>query len=270
MKISLVIKSYYPSLTRSERKVADFVLNNESEFVNMSLADIAKKTDTGEATVMRFCKRMGCEKLINFKLMIAKETEQGSEVKADNPKDALAEEMIQVIRDTHDMLDMKYVQKAVDLIDKAQHLFFYGVGASGLTALEAEGNFLRIGKYAKAFTDSHFQAMNSSVIEKGDVIVAFSLTGNTKDVYDSCLIAKNGGAKVIAVTNYIESGIAKIADVVLLTAAKEHIMKGGTLAGTYSQLFVVDMLRGEFARRHQAKVKELREKTAASIIGKSL
>lgn len=270
MKLKLTIKSHYPNLTKSERKVADYVLEKNKDFLNETLADVANATNVGEATVLRFCNKIGCEKFVNLKILIAQEADDSEEMKNGNILDDLSNEMIEVINNTRQILDIESIRKAVDLIESAHTVFFYGVGSSGLTAMIAQGNFLRIGKSSIAISDSHYQIINSSVATKDDLIVAFSLTGNTKDVYDSCLTAKEQGAKIVAVTNYIESHIAKIADVVLLTAAKEHIMKGGSLAGSITQLYVVDALKAEYAVRNKKKVKKLREKTANSIINKSL
>lgn len=271
MALKLLINSYYPSLTKSEQKVADCLQTlSQDEVINCTLTDISKKSGVGDATVLRFCNKIGCEKFSSLKLLLAKELDQENEDTLDNYLDELQFEMTNVIKHTHDLLSIDKVKMAVDYIDQANHVYFFGVGASGLSALEAQGNFLRIGKISTAITDSHFQAMGASIITNNDIIIAFSLTGNTKDIYDSCMIAKENGAKIIAITNYIESEVARIADVVLLTAAKEHILKGGSLAGTISQLFVVDALKQEYSSRHTKKVKSLREKTAQAILPKSL
>ena len=71
-------------------------------------------------------------------------------------------------------------------------------------------------------------------------------------------------------TNYVNSPISKLADCVLLTAAKEHIMQGGTLGGTISQLFVIDALKEKYIAKNKAKILKLRSKVAESLVPKTL
>ncbi|MGL5540421.1 MAG: MurR/RpiR family transcriptional regulator [Erysipelotrichaceae bacterium] len=271
MKVKLTIHSYYPSLTKSEQKVADYILQCNQDIMNQTLSDIAKLTQVGEATVIRFCNKVGFDKLSTLKLSLAKDLDQEEqENKDEDTIDYLESELTRVISNSANVLQEQALAKAVGLIENANTIYLYGVGASGISAQMAESNFLRVGRLAKAITDSHFQSMNSALIQPNDLVIAFSLTGNTKDVYDACVMAKEANANIIAITSYVESSLAKLAHVCLLTAAKEQVLRGGSLSSTLSQLFVIDAIKMEYSKRNEEKVRAYREKTAKSIINKSL
>lgn len=270
MNIKLLINSYIPSLTKSEKKVAEYILNSNDEILYYTLQDISKKTGVGEATVMRFCNKIGFEKFANLKLLIAKETIDNTIDENLDTTTFVKESLNQTINNTSSLLSTESLNKAVNLIEQTKRIWFFGVGSSGLSALQAEANFARIGILSKAISDPHFQAMSSSCFNKDDLVIAFSISGSTKDIYDSLVIAKDANAKIIVITNYIESPLSLLADCTLLTAAKENLLKGGSVSGSISQLMVIDALKSEYIKRNEKIVKQRQEKTAKSILNKSL
>lgn len=274
MKVNLLIQSYLPSLTKSEQIVGRYVLDNNEKMLHMTLQKMSKETGVGEATILRFCNKIGYEKWGSLKLAIAMDlSDDEEETETQQTEDSVIaskNDIMLTVNNTADMLNTLEVEKAITLIEKSDHLWFYGVGGSGLSALEAQANFLRIGVYSNAITDPHFQSMNAAVLSSRDVVVAFTISGSTKDIYESLSIAKTTGAKIIVITNYIESPIAYLGDVVLLTAADEHVLKGGTISGTISQLFVINALKKEYVFRHEKECRKLKKKCADSIISKSM
>lgn len=82
-------------------------------------------------------------------------------------------------------------------------------------------------------------------------------------------IAKDNGATIIAVTNYLSSPIAKLSDTVLQTAIEEFL-DGGSLAGIISQLYLCNVLVQGYERQNQVDTILLREKALRSVIDKSI
>ncbi len=146
------------------------------------------------------------------------------------------------INDTLSILNLKELERGIDAIVKVRKAEFYGVGASGFTALDAKYKFLCIGVYCDAFTDSHLQSMLADTFDSKDVVVGISQTGSTKDVVDSCKIAKDNGATVICITAYAKSPITRVADVILRTATQESPLGSGAILSKIAQLYVVDLL----------------------------
>ncbi len=270
LNIKFKIQSIYPAFTKSERKVADYVLEHSLEVVNMTLLDIAKNSGVSEPSVLRFLNKIDMHKLIDFKIELAKSNRATKLRKGDTILEQLENDFIAVIKHTSNVLDYDNVKKAVDCIDKAGFVYFYGISASAKSALIAEENFMRMNVYSRAITDSHTELMISACINKDDVIIAFSLTGNTIDIYDACILAKNKGAKIIAITSYETSEIAKIADIVLLTSAKEDIINGGRITGSVSQLFVLDAIKSEYNKRHEQEVTIVKEEMGQAVITRQI
>ncbi|WP_257347431.1 MurR/RpiR family transcriptional regulator [Pseudalkalibacillus decolorationis] len=268
-----LINSYFPSLTKSEQKVADIVLNQLEKVIYYSVTDLADAAEVGETTVLRFCRKIGLKGYQEFKLTIAKDLanglgeETGQGVKA-GLIPTISTDMINAIQETVSMNSEEAIEKAIEMIDTAASVHFIGVGTSGLTALDAKNRFLRIGRRVDAVIDPHLQAMTAATLTKDDVIVGISVSGSTKDTIDTLKIAKENGAKTIAVTYYARSPITKLADAVLINGGKESPLEGSSLAAKISQLFVIDLLCTGLALKHKNSSIEMKEKTAQAVVNK--
>lgn len=269
MKYITTIKSFYPSLSKQEKKVADYIIEKKGQISYQSLNEITKQINVGEATIVRFVKKIGFAGFQDFKLQIAKEDFPLIEIGYDNYIDNIQSNIIDTIKNTKSLINKEQLEKSISLISKANRLFLYGVGASGLVAMELENKLLRFGKAATAYTDSHFQVMNAAIVNNRDVIIAISLSGSTIDVLDSLSLAKNNGATIIVITNYVLSPIAKLADTVLLTAGRETLLDGGSLIAKISQLYIVDVLCTGYALKYKEESLKMKHNTAQAILSKT-
>ncbi len=270
MRYNVLINSYLPSLTKTEKKVAEYVLNNADKVIYQTLQGLASEVEVGEATVLRFCNKIGCEKFANLKLMIAKESDLKKSQNTSSVIGYTNTKLQEVLENSYLIIDDACLGKAITLIDKAERIYFFGVGSSGLSAQIAEVSFNRMGVYGFAVIDSHFQAIYASNMNKNDLVIAYSISGETKDIYDALKIAKNSKAKLIVITNHIESPIAKLSNVILLSAAQEHLLNGGSLSGILSQLFVTDCLKNKYIAKYNDKISAMSENVASNIVAKTI
>ncbi|MDR2908860.1 MAG: SIS domain-containing protein [Oscillospiraceae bacterium] len=128
---------------------------------------------------------------------------------------------------------------------------FFGSGASGIVALDAYQKFIRIGKTCNATQDAHIQITLVSNMHHGDVAVAISYSGKTKDSLETAAAAKARGAFVIAITKYgSDNPLAAMADIVLHTTSPEAQYRSGATSSRIAQLTIVDILFAGTASRN--------------------
>ena len=65
-----VIQNYH-FFTRSENKVADYILKAKQEIQSMTISELAANCGVAEATVTRFCRSLGCKGFHDFKIAVA-------------------------------------------------------------------------------------------------------------------------------------------------------------------------------------------------------
>ncbi|RXJ02182.1 MurR/RpiR family transcriptional regulator [Anaerobacillus alkaliphilus] len=273
-KLAGMISSYYPSLTKSEQKVASIVLQQMEKVIYYSVTDLADAAEVGDATVLRFCRKIGLKGYQEFKLAIAKdltvtsqEDENGNGKPTSLPM-SIAQYTKNAIDETINFLDEAVLEKIIQLLDQAKSVHFFGVGTSGITALDAKNRFLRIGRRVDAIIDPHIQAMTAATLGHGDIVVGMSVSGSTKDTIDALELAKENGATVVAITFYARSPITKTADFVLISGGKESPLEGGSLAAKISQLFIIDILCTGLALRDKNFSLDMKQKTAQAVVGK--
>ena len=243
------IKSAYNQFTKAEKKVADYILANPRDVLFMSITDLAEACEVGDTSVFRFCKTMDLKGYQEFKMMlslsISKGQEQvdqftGNNISMEDSFGELARKVlntnINALNETFSMIREEDIERAITLIHGARKVFFFGVGASMLTAMKAMNKFMRIENKVFCIQDSHMQAMAAATMDERDVAVVFSYSGATKDTIHVAEVAKRAGARIICITRFVKSPLSSHADVTLLSGANEGPLQGGSTSAEISQL----------------------------------
>lgn len=275
------IRSSYNQLTKAEKKVADYILANPKDVLFMSITDLAEACDVGDTSVFRFCKTMELKGYQEFKMMLSLSISEGQEeldqftgnnISLDDSFGELAKKVlntnINALTETYSLIREEDFSQAIDMLHQARRIFFFGVGASMLTAMKAMNKFLRIENKVFGIQDTHMQAMAAATMSGEDVAVLFSYSGATKDTIHVAQVAKKAGAGIICVTRFVKSPLRTYADIVLLSGANEGPLQGGSTSAEISQLFLVDLLYMEYYRRYFDRCSKNNEKTSASVLEK--
>jgi len=247
----LHIRGAYPTLRPAEKRVAQVILGDPREAVHYSITELAKKAEVSDATVVKFCKRLGYKGYQEFKIMLAQdvavkpalihgEVEPGNDVHT--IKEKIFQANISALQETAQVLDSQALEQAVQALASAGEIHFYGVGASGIVALDAEQKFARIGLRASAFRDPHLQIARAVHLRPGDVAVCLSFSGETEEIVEALRTAKQAGALTIAITSHSGSTLAREADILLLTSTQQNLFKSAAIASRLTQLSTVDVL----------------------------
>jgi DNA-binding MurR/RpiR family transcriptional regulator len=240
-----------PSLRESERKIADYILTHPDEITYMSITELAERTDTSEATVIRFAQRLGYSGYAALKIALTIDRRDGavplpSDLRPEAGLAALKRTIIQVniesLTDTAQLLDDDALAQAVEALISARRIEAYGVGGSAVVAHDAYFMLMQIGLPIIALTDPHLQMMSAVQLRKGDVALAISLSGSTRDTIEALQAAREAGATCMCITRYARSPITHVAHITLLAAARPATVGGHDLLGRVAQLAVIDVL----------------------------
>ncbi|HGQ4162565.1 TPA: MurR/RpiR family transcriptional regulator, partial [Streptococcus pneumoniae] len=224
--------------------MADYILVRDSEIVYETSSEIVSKVKVGEGTLNRFCKKIGYSGFQELKLKMTKDILEleSQKMSSDTFFDEIKNNYLSIVESTRKLIDGRQIELAIKLIREANQILIIGVGSSGNAAREFESSLLRIGIISKTVIDTHFQLMHTALLKDNDLIIAFSLSGSTKEVEETLLNAKRKNVKIISITNYSSRNIAKLSDCVLLTSKKESYLEGGSLMAKASQLFIIDVI----------------------------
>lgn len=276
------ISNEYYHLTAAEKKTADFVLSHLQETQFMSITELSEASGVAEATVSRFCRRLGYRGYNAFKLAIANTTSQQSQwanplsgrVETGDSMDIMCQKLcsanVSAITQTMELIDSNAVREAVDMLEAAGKVLCMGQGGSMILATEAAHLFSTVsGKYM-AVSDSHTQAVAASMLEENDVILFFSYSGSTLDMMQTLKLAQRRGAKVILFTRFLNSPGAELAHISFPYGATENPLQLGSVAVRIAQLFLLDVIFSELCQRNLEECRRRRKEIADALAEKHL
>lgn len=253
VQVLSIVKSHQNEFTKTEKVVADFILENPSIVVSLTTKNLAVQTGTSEAAVIRFCKRIGINSFTDFKIALAKDLDFNKEepfydspIQLEDDTQDLVNKIFsrssQALQNTSQLLSIEELEKAIDLIHSANRVYLYGAGGSSIVAQDFTLKLLRINITASHHQDIHVQMMSAANMNKDDVLFVVSTSGETKEVLELLTVAKERGTPAILLTQKKKSKARNKANVILDTSLEEQSIRIGTTAARLTQLAIVDTL----------------------------
>lgn len=252
MQIDLNIKENYDSLTKSEKKIARYIIENPKIAIKNSVQEIGEITGTSPASVIRFSKKIGYDSLSDLKIDLASLDSNTNKEEIDHIIDE-SDNMIEVLekvnykveegnKNTISLVNGEMLEEAVSLIKSADTIYIFAIGASGLAAMDFQHKMLRVKKKIIYNLDSAVQLISAMNITPKDIAIGISYSGNTKSVNKSMSEAKENGARTIAITTSGNNNLSEISDIVINIPKVERDIRLGAISSRNSQFLITDTL----------------------------
>ncbi|MGM0753514.1 MAG: MurR/RpiR family transcriptional regulator [Bacillota bacterium] len=231
--------------------IADFIIANPEKIIHSTISGVAEDLGVADATVFRFCKRLGFKGYQAMKISLASDLvnpikDIHETINEEDSEGVIAQKVfrsnIRTLEDSSRLLDEEMFTRAVQGLLSARRIEFYGTGGSGFVAMDAHHKFLRTGMTTTAYNDSHMQIISASQLTVEDVIVFISHSGSNKDLMEVLEVAKKNRVKTIAITHFAKSPLSNGVDIPLFTVSQETEYRSEALASRISQLSIVDAL----------------------------
>jgi len=237
-------------LSKSDKKLAAVVQQEPGSVIHLSIASLAKRAQVSEPTVNRFCHKLGCDGYPDFKLRLAQEITSNGQLFVENmdrDDDSMMvikkimtsiQSSVQTLANT---IDPDTLNEAAQIISECKSVNFFGMGASGSVALDAQHKFFRFGMPVIAHTDYINQRMMCSMLDTRDVAVFISYTGRTEAMVKNATLARQCDATIIGVTAQ-GSPLSARCDYVLNAITAEDTDLFTPMTSRIIHLAVIDML----------------------------
>lgn len=249
--IRLKIKALYRDLSKKEKLIADYILENPKKVSRSTINEIANELNIADSTFFQFTRRLGFQGFRDFRNDLLTE-EFDAEIsihenisKKDDPllmAKKVFDSSMQALEDTKNLLNAADLKKASEIIINSNITSFFGIGGSGVVARDAYHKFLRSPIRCQHAEDCHIQLMQASLLGEQDCAFLISHTGLTNEAIKIANVVKSNQAKLIVITSYPLSALAKMADVVFISSSEETGYRSESLSSRISQLSIVDAL----------------------------
>ena len=272
------LQAVYDSLKSAERKATDLLLTNPELFLKSSIVEVADAAGCSEATLVRLARRMGFSGYSELKAFLSDIRGYGpailyAGISEGDTYESVIEKVfqasIQALKDTLNIIDKNEYYRAVEAIANAGRIVLCGVGDAANVALSGFQKLIRLGVNVQASADPDIQLIAASHLSKGDVIIAISHSGKTKSVIDTVKYSRNTEATVISITNYPVSPLAKISDIVLLTAAFTEHVNGEVMSKRVTEMCLLESLYvNVLLKKKEYYIEKLKRSKAALEVNK--
>lgn len=273
------IGSEYYTFTPAEKKLADYILSAQDCISRMSISQLASACSVADATVSRFCRRLGYKGYPDFKIAIAnsfahrlEDNPLSGEITREDSLETISQKLLNAsamaMVQTREVLNLDAVAQAAAVLRESTSVLCMGQGGSMLIASEAAHLFSTISGKFRPVSDSHMQAMAAVMMEPTDSILFYSYSGSTLAMLDTLKTARERGARIILVTRFPNSPGAALADIVLQCGANENPLQSGSVPARIAQMYLTDILFSEYTRKNLDEAKESRNRIAQALAAK--
>ena len=259
--------------TDSEAQLASYVEADPRHILGLSLEELSEECFCSQASVIRFCKKLGCKGFSEFKIRLAQEihsySERGGKIHVDVPiqsgSDAkeVAETFYELtnraIKNAYQNLDYLMLKRAANLLYRADLIHIYGRGESLILAEDFHYKLLRIGKHSSLETLNGFLEAKCLQVDKklsqvAVVITHYCNSQQIRYIMDELSSSKMPFILLTAAEDAYPMDVQAAA--VLKVASSESRFKMGSFASRSAMTFVLDCLYGVLFSMDYEKNKE--------------
>lgn len=256
------IRHRYNTLSESQKVIADYILNDKEKSAMTTISELAKKCCVSETTVMRFIRKLDYSSFQVFRIDLAHEFSEiyhsqkpsgnlkiqdgYQDITPEDDMDTIKQKIIKsasvAINDLHSLIDLASIETAVNLFLHADKILFYGSGGSSAIALDGYHKFMRLGFNVTNNLNSHFMIIQSALLSNSDIVVLISHTGESREVLEIAANAQKRSCKIIGITSYINSSLAKLSDITLFSSTNQLKYYTDAMVSRILQLVILDMI----------------------------
>lgn len=240
LNLSNRVSQNYSLLTKKDKQIATFILEQQDQIDHWNIKDLARLTETSNATITRFCHKLGYRSFSEFKTFIGQES-----VVAPAPvqlTEKITDYYTQLVHSSSQLIDHVKIGELVNAIQQSNKILICGLGSSGLSAMELKSRLTRMGLTVDAITDPHMMLMSATLLQKGDLLIGISNSGETDAVVEACEVAKKEAATIFAITNRNHTKLTDIATGILFASDNRTITDQRFINSQLPIHFILDIL----------------------------
>lgn len=246
------ICTLYDSFFETEKKIGDYIIRNPKDIVDVTVGELAVKCQVSEASISRFCKKIGLKGFHHLKISIAKELvnredneEYSNDISIDNKKQSLKSILANKVAEltqTVSMMDTDNLDEILNKINNARSVLFAAAGNTIPVAMDGAYKLNQIGIPAISTPVLETQLAYSYNLTADDVVIAISNFGESTGVINIIEAAKQNKAITISITNHDNSSLAKLSEYHITTASLEKMLFDEYCFSRVSATMVIEIL----------------------------
>lgn len=231
----------------AQSRIGKYILDNPEKVVRSSLAELAVLAQSGEASVVRFCKQIGYAGFRDLKIALTAELASQRSVRRQKGAAAgglmpLASRLSTAINSTAQDFDAELLARLAIQLKNSRRIDIFGVGVSGIVAEMVAYRLMRVGLVAQAFQDATLAHEVMTTFDGSCVAIGISELGLTPATVRFLGEARASGAFTLAITGRAKSPLTQNADATLLAAPVNPPPVGGEIVAVPAKILLAEAL----------------------------
>ena len=272
-----MITNLYPSLSRAERKVADYILDNAAIVLRMSVRELKDAIGVSEPTIIRFCQSLSYSGFRDFKISIAQQlssyksyfmSDDKSETKLQTVVRRMLENEVKIIETTLRLMDYEQLEHTAKRMIDSHRICLFGAGTSVEICHDLCRKLLRLGLSVWSFSDFHDATTLLGTFTQEDLVIVITHSGITQETGDIARIAHGRHAYTVLMTAYPNTRFKKYADTLLRTYAHESLDSRISVASRVGQYAMSDALYATIVSLMGEEILPVMEQATRDVIGR--
>jgi DNA-binding MurR/RpiR family transcriptional regulator len=252
----------YPELSRKEKKIADYILENYRGAFAISAAHLAELTETSSATVVRFARHLGLSGFQQFRSRMLNEVKEEmmpeDRFKLLSPTEnqistvlKIAEQEVKNINDTLQEIDPNAFEQFISELNKCRSVYTLGIGISSFLARLAAYLLNQAGLTTHVCAKEEHSFLEKLIrLTPRDVVLGFSFPPYSKETIQAVKFCHERGVRCLGITDRATAPIVQWSHFVLLAQTK-NIMFTNSLA---SVAMLINAITTEIALLNKKRV----------------
>lgn len=268
--LRLQIKEKLPQLTRSQKIIADYMIEHPQKFALCSLQQLEDELKVSKSTIVRLAQLLGYDGFYNLKADFLEEIKNSLEPierykkflstphERINFVDLIAEETTKNIQKTLNLIDKNQYDKALELIKKASHIYFIGMGISSCLAETANYLFNRAAIKSSFMPFGVLKFTEQIVgISRKSLLFAFSFPPYSRETITAARYAQSRGIKVVSITDKITNEISRYSDACIQAAVESITISNSIMSVLVIIYALIAQLGNEFKKKSLKTIQAL-------------
>lgn len=253
-----LVEKNYKSLSKAEKKVADYVQLYPDKTILASLQTISEKCSVSDASVLRFCRTLGFSGYQDFKAALVPEIlKRGVTIYEEInytdsyqiTREKFTDNLQKDITKTISTVSNDIVETLAEQLIAANKIIILGLAGSAGVARIFNDCLLGLGIYCHYLTDRVEIERMIPQLDENDVLIGISHSGETQEVVLALKNAQENNVHTICLTNIASSTITKYANIQLITAVPENILGSYSCQPRITQLALLEFITLEISKK---------------------
>lgn len=242
-----IITEKYDEIFQAERKVADFILRNPNEAINLNVSELATRSGVSDATVIRLCKHLGYQGYYQLKVCLFRDIGyRETDTAKKNPGkesslSAYVKEMGTMISKIVELNEENAFDECVKIIKNSATVYLCALGNTATLSMYTGFRLERLGFRSSFDLQPEFFMNHINLATENDCLIAISESGTSRSIVTAMELARKRKMKVIAISAYGYSPVSRLADV-LLQAPVSGNRKGTVQHSRLGEMAILDIL----------------------------